>query len=64
MLFSDGTDEQRKYSEIGGKVVEYSECNGRCIVGRIISTDPGSYLDNRFSPGEDITRFIKQGLSP
>lgn len=60
MLFMSDDDCKREYVDIGGAVVEYSKNDGRCIVGRIITTDPNFYLDDKFYPGQDITDIVNQ----
>lgn len=49
---------ERKFAEINGVTVEYTENNGVCRVVRLMASDPHRYLDSGLTPGTDITEAI------
>jgi hypothetical protein len=49
---------ERKFAEINGAMVEYTEVGGVCRAVRLISSDPKQYLNSQCSPGADITEAV------
>ncbi len=52
-----------KFLSFNGAYIQYKEENGKCLVLRIISSNPKDYLDESISPGSDITELVNSSNS-